>query len=153
MLCQGNIFGRVLPGGTCPESQEEGERSALPSSGGDLKTRGAAETLLKRPSVVLRDSLCLCRSQLVLDVARVLWCNCLSLWIVNSLLLKGAEQNYYFYSQLERADSFPTENMTTQKIICQSLFFWVFFSPWVLANFLFLVVIHTCRFPIKSYKC
>lgn len=86
---------------------------------------------------MLRDSLCLCRSQLVLDVARVLWCNCLSLWIVNSLLLKGAEQNYYFYSQLERADSFPTENMTTQKIICQSLFFWVFFFPLGASQFSF----------------
>lgn len=49
MLCQGNIFGTVLPGGTCPESQEEGERSALPSSGGDLKTRGLWKHFLKGP--------------------------------------------------------------------------------------------------------
>jgi len=54
----------------------------------------------------------------MLDVARVLWSKHLSLWIVNSLLFVRADQNYVFFSQLERADSFSQENMTTQKIIC-----------------------------------
>lgn len=60
----------------------------------------------------------------MLDVPRVLWCKQLFLWSVNSLPFTRADQNYvfFFFPQLERADSFPTENMTTQKIICQILF-------------------------------
>lgn len=54
------------------------ERSVLPSSGGDLKTRGPQKHCLKRCSVVLRDCLYLCRGQLMLDVARVLQCKRLS---------------------------------------------------------------------------
>lgn len=49
MLCQGKISGRVLPGGMCPESQERRERSGLPGSGGDLKTRGLQKHFLKGP--------------------------------------------------------------------------------------------------------
>lgn len=61
-------------------------------------------------------------------MARVLWCNHLSLWIVNSLLLKGAEQNYYFYSRLERADSFPTKKHDNPKNYLPKFgFSWVVF--------------------------
>lgn len=40
----------------------------------------------------------------MLDVAGVLQCKHLSLWIVNLLMILRADQNYYFLSQLERAD-------------------------------------------------
>lgn len=72
--------------------------------------------------------------------------NASPLWTVSSLLFIRADQTFFSPPQLERADSFPTENMTTQKIICQIFF-------WVPANFHFLVVVHTWRFPTKSCKC
>lgn len=108
----------------------------LPRSGGALKTRGLQKHCLKRCSLVLRDCLRFCTGQLMLDVARVLWCKCLFLRILDSLLFIRADQNYIFFPSLKELTLFPTENMTTQKIICQNFF-------WVLANFLFLVLLFT----------
>lgn len=62
-------------------------------------------------------------------------------------MILRADQNYYFLSQLERADSFSHRKHNNSKKKKKNLLF--FF--WVLANFVFLVV-HTYRLLAKSCK-